>query len=74
MGKKNSSFVAKARASSLATQEDFAKGLGVTSVTLSKWENDPDRWFTAERLRWYWEHVGDDGREYLKRYVQGIFN
>lgn len=64
---------AKARASSLKSQTEFSKMIGVSPVTLCKWEQDPDKWLTVEKLRLYWDNVGLDGKAYLREYVDGIF-
>ncbi|WP_294373987.1 helix-turn-helix transcriptional regulator [uncultured Slackia sp.] len=66
-------LVAKARQSSLKTQEDFAAMMGTTATTLCKWENNPDEWFTPIKLKKYYEAVGADGKQYLKDYVSSFF-
>lgn len=66
-------LVAKARLSSLKTQAELAELLGVTTTTLSKWENDPDHYFTQSRLRAYYDNVGADGRKYLRAYTASFF-
>ncbi len=67
------SLVAKARMSALKTQEEFAAMMGTTPTTLCKWENNPDEWFTPAKLKKYYEAVGTDGKEYIKRYVASFF-
>lgn len=68
-----SSLVAKARMSALKTQEEFAPLLGVSMTTLIKYEQDPDRWMTPERLRVYYENVGEDGKKMLRNYAASFF-
>lgn len=67
------SLVAKARMTALKSQEDFAPLLGVSVPTLCKYEKDPDKWMTAERLRVYYDNVGADGKRLLKRYAASFF-
>ena len=67
------SLVAKARKSELKTLDDFAPLLGVSVPTLCRYENQPDRYFTPERLRVYYNNVGPSGKMLLKRYVGSFF-
>lgn len=67
------SLVAKARMTALKSQEDFAPLLGVSVPTLCKYEQDPDKWMTAERLRVYYDNVGADGKRLLERYTSSFF-
>ena len=67
------SLVATARKSELKTLEDFAPLLGVSVPTLCRYENQPDRYFTPERLRVYYNNVGPSGKMLLKRYVGSFF-
>ena len=67
------SMVAKARMTALKTQEDFAPLFGVSVVTLCKWEREPDKWMTPDKLRVYYDNVGDDGKRILKRYAASFF-
>lgn len=67
------SMVAKARMTALKTQEDFAPLFDVSVVTLCKWEREPDKWMTPDKLRVYYENVGDDGKRILKRYTASFF-
>lgn len=67
------SLVAKARMSALKTQKDFAPLLGVSAATLIKYEQDPDKWMTPERLRVYYLNVGDDGKKMLRKYAASFF-
>ena len=67
------SLVAKARKSELKTLHDFAPLLGVSVPTLCRYENQPDRYFTPERLRVYYNNVGPSGKMLLKRYVGSFF-
>lgn len=66
-------MVAKARMTALKTQEDFAPLFGVSVVTLCKWEREPDKWMTPDKLRVYYDNVGDDGKRILKRYAASFF-
>lgn len=66
-------LVAKARKSELKTLDDFAPLLGVSVPTLCRYENQPDRYFTPERLRVYYNNVGPSGKMLLKRYVGSFF-
>lgn len=68
------SLVAKARTTALLSQQEMGARLGVSAITLGKWERDPDHYMNAERLRAYWNNVGEDGHVYLKAYVEGIFD
>lgn len=68
-----SNLVAKARMSALKTQEEFAPLLGVSTTTLIKYEQEPDRWMTPERLRVYYNNVGADGKRMLRRYAASFF-
>lgn len=68
------SLVAKARKSELKTLDDFAPLMGVSVPTLCRYENDPDRYFTPNRLRVYYDNVGPSGRLFLDRYVRSFFN
>ena len=65
--------VMKARMSAFKTLEDFAPLLGVSVPTLSKWENDPNRYFTPDRLKTYYNNVQLDGKHYLQNYVANFF-
>ena len=67
------SLVAMARMTALKSQEDFAPLLGVSVPTLCKYEQDPDKWMTAERLRVYYDNVGADGKRLLERYTSSFF-
>lgn len=67
------SLVAQARMTALKSQEDFAPLLGVSVPTLCKYEQDPDRWMTPEKLRVYYGNVGADGKRLLKRYAASFF-
>lgn len=67
------SFVTKARKSALKTQEEFAELLGTSVVTLGKWENNPDEWFTPNKLKVYYDNVGADGKGYIRQYVASFF-
>lgn len=67
------SLVAKARKSELKTLDDFAPLLSVSVPTLCRYENQPDRYFTPERLRVYYNNVGPSGKMLLKRYVGSFF-
>ncbi len=67
------SLVAKARMTALKNQQDFADIFGVTNVTICKWENDPDKWMTPEKLRVYYSNVGQDGKRLLKQYAASFF-
>ena len=67
------SLVATARKSELKTLDDFAPLLGVSVPTLCRYENQPDRYFTPERLRVYYNNVGPSGKMLLKRYVGSFF-
>nr|DAG44460.1 MAG TPA: Regulatory protein-modification, helix-turn-helix, transcriptional regulator, DNA [Caudoviricetes sp.] len=67
------SLVAKARMTSLKSQEDFAPLLGVSVVTLCKYEKNPDKWMTPERLRVYYDNVGADGKQLLRKYAASFF-
>ena len=67
------SLVAKARMTTLKSQEDIAPLLGVSVVTLCKYEQDPDKWMTQERLKIYYDHVGQDGKRLLKQYAASFF-
>ena len=67
------SLVAKARKSELKTLDDFAPLMGVSVPTLCRYENDPDRYFTPNRLRIYYENVGPSGKMLLKRYISSFF-
>ena len=68
------SLVAKARKSELKTLDDFAPLLGVSVQTLCRYENDPDRYFTPNRLRVYYENVGPSGKMHLKQYINSFFS
>ncbi len=68
-----SSLVAKARMSALKTQDEFAPLLGVSVPTLVKYEQEPDRWMTPERLRVYYDNVGADGKKMLRDYAASFF-
>ena len=68
------SLVAKARKCELKTLDDFAPLMGVSVPTLCRYENDPDRYFTPNRLRVYYDNVGPSGRLFLDRYVRSFFN
>lgn len=69
-----SSPIAKARLSALLTQAEMAERLGVSVMTVSNWERNPDHYMNMERLRGYWDNVGDDGRRYLREYVETVFD
>ena len=66
-------LVAKARMSDLKSLEDFAPIMGVSVTTLCKYENNPDDFFTPNRLKTYYENVGPTGKMFLKRYVDSFF-
>lgn len=68
-----SSLVAQARMTALKSQEEFAPLLGVSMSTLCKYENNPDKWMTAERLKVYYNNVGADGKRLLERYTSSFF-
>lgn len=68
------SLVTKARKSELKTLNDFAQLMGVSVTTLCRYEQDPDKYFTRERLRVYYNNVGPSGRLFLDRYVRSFFN
>lgn len=59
--------------SALKSQEDFAPLLGVSVPTLCKYENNPDKWMTPDRLKVYYENVGEDGKQRIKEYVATFF-
>lgn len=65
--------IAKARMSALKTQEEFAPLFGVTVQTISKWEQSPDDWMTAAKLRTYYNNVGADGKKMLREYAASFF-
>ena len=66
-------LIQKARKSALIPIDDFADYLGVSTPTLSKWENEPDKYFTPAILRKYYDVVGMDGKKYLLEYVDSFF-
>lgn len=68
-----SNLVARARMSSLKTQDEFAPLLGVSVPTLVKYEREPDKWMTPERLRVYYDNVGADGKKMLRNYTASFF-
>lgn len=67
------SLVAKARMSTLKTQGEFAPLLDVSVSTLCKWEQNPDKWMTADKLNVYYENVGEDGKKMLRQYAASFF-
>lgn len=67
------SLVAQARMTALKSQEDFAPLLGVSVVTLCKYEKNPDMWMTPEKLRVYYDNVGQDGKKLLRKYTASFF-
>ena len=67
------SNVTKARKSALKKLEDFSPLVGVSNVTLSRWENDPDNSFTLAKLKTYYDNVGQDGKQYIRDYVFSFF-
>lgn len=70
---KKGTLVARARKTAEKNLEDFAPIFGVTIQTLSKWEKDPDKWMNAEKLRIYYNNVGEDGKRLLERYTASFF-
>lgn len=70
---KKGTLVTRARKTAEKNLEDFAPIFGVTIQTLSKWEKDPDKWMNAEKLRIYYNNVGEDGKRLLERYTASFF-
>lgn len=66
-------LVTQARKTALKNLDDFAPLFRVSIQTLSKWENHPDKYMNAEKLRIYYDNVGEDGKCLLKQYVASFF-
>ena len=69
--------LAKARKKSLLTQEQLSKKIGVSTVTISSWENSPLKngclKISVADLKKYFDALDGDGQCFLKMYLDSIF-
>lgn len=64
--------VAKARKMALLTQSEMGNLLGVSVVTMSQMEREPENMTMAQISKVY-EAVGVDGKNEIKKYVDSFF-
>ena len=69
--------LAKARKKSLLTQEQLSKRIGVSTVTISSWENSSLKngclKISLADFKKYFDALDRDGQDFLKMYLDSIF-
>ena len=69
--------LACARKRSLLTQKQLSDKTGISTVTISNWENSPFEGgslkISIENLKKIFDALDGDGQDYLKTYLDSIF-
>ena len=69
--------LAYARKRSLLTQKQLSDKTGISTVTISNWENSPFEGgslkISIENLKKIFDALDGDGQDYLKTYLDSIF-